>query len=397
MVLGQAPSLVLISLAAALLPGLGRALRLPSAVVEILFGVVLGGLGLNLSGEWFPFLAELGFLLLMFHAGLEIDFRALARQSLGQLVGQILVFAATLGLALVFAWFLGRGVFLALVLSTTSLGLVLPTLKESGIIKGRLAQAILIAATLADFLTLLGITFFNLGHEHGLSWRFVYPLPLFAGFGLLLWAGRRWAWWNPHLAGRFLLGDDPQEQGVRFSLALLFLFVGLSHLVDLEPVLGAFMGGCVISFVFREKEQLENKLSALGFGFLVPIFFIHVGMSFNLANLAGPGQLWFCAQLLVLALLVKLLPSLLLVGQGLSLGLSLRAGLLLSSRLSLIVAAAAIGLERGYLSAPERDSIVLLALLTCFLGPTLFKLSMRGHQPPAPEQGPPPAQPRTNL
>ncbi|MCK8601409.1 cation:proton antiporter [Desulfoferrobacter suflitae] len=376
MSINQEFSLLLVSLAVAILPGVSRLLRLPAPVVEILFGVVMGKSLLNLqfSGDWLPFLAHLGFLLLMFHSGMEIDFDMLRKQSWKELLFQLLVFGASLGLSFAAAIHLGRGVFVALVLTTTSLGLVMPILKEMGISRAPFGQKMLIAASLADFLTLFGITFFVLGKDYGFSWRFIAPIPLFAGFALLLWAGRMWVWWHPQQAEKLLGASDSQELGVRLSLALLFLFVAESELVHLEPVLGAFMGGCVLSFVFRQKPDLEIKLSALGFGFLIPIFFINVGMQFDLHNILAVDQLIFTLKLLILAILVKVIPSLLFYFQDFPLRKSLQAGALLSSRLSLIVAAATIGLEKGLIDQQMKDSVVLLALLTCLFGPTLFKL-----------------------
>jgi Kef-type K+ transport system membrane component KefB len=358
------------------LPARSRLLRLPSPVVEILFGVLLGktALDLSLGGEWLPFLADLGFLVLMFAAGMEINFSMLGGMGRGRLAFQVSLFVGTVTLAALSVWAMGMSVFMALVLSTTSLGLVMPALRDVHAQGSPLGQTILLAATLADFCTLLGITFFVLWHQYGLSLRFVYPLPLFAGFALLLWAARRWAWWHPGVAERLLLTEDTQEQGVRLSLALLFLFVGMSELVHLEPVLGAFMGGAIISFVFREKEVLESKISAIGFGFLIPLFFIHVGMQFDLGNVVSGEGLVFVALLLAVSLGVKLVPCLFFPLVGMSAGDGVKAGFLLSSRLSLIVAAAAIGLQEGFISVEIKDAIVLLALLTCFIGPTVFKL-----------------------
>jgi len=379
MVVDQALSLLLVSLAAAVLPGVSRLLRLPPAVTEILFGVVLGEsfLQLRFSGEWLEFLAHLGFLMLMFQSGMEIDFRIVSKIRAPQFFLHFLVFAGTLGLSMTFASFMGRGMFMALVLATTSLGLVMPTLKEAGVSRTPYGQGILMAASLADFLTLLAITFYVLWGRYGLTWRFVSPLPLLAGFALLLWIGRTWAWWNPGKAERLLDARDSGEMGVRLSMALLFLFVAVSEMVHLEPALGAFLGGCALSFVFREKEGLEHKLSALGFGFLIPIFFIHVGMRFDLNNLLETGKILFTAKLLVLSFVVKLLPSLLFALERLPWRSLLAMGVLLSSRLSLIVAAATIGVQEGFITQVTKDSVVLLALMTCFLGPTLFK-AMQG-------------------
>ncbi len=381
--------LLIVSLAVLLLPGVSYLLRIPAVVAEIVFGVILGKsvLHFQFAGEWLPFLADLGFLLLMFQAGMEINFTILGRQSRGQIAFQFLFFLVTFGLSCGFAYGLGRGMFLALVLSTTSLGLVMPILKETGYSKTELGQNILLAATLADFLTLFGITFFLLYIQHGISWQFALPVPLFLGFGLLLHLGRLWVWWHPKQAETVLgLTADAQEIGIRLSMALLFLFVGLSELVHLEPVLGAFLGGMLFAFVFREKQMLEEKLSGMGFGFLIPFFFIHVGMQFDLANVLKYEQLIFTLELLGLALAVKFIPALLLLFRGRPFREAFQVGVLLSSRLSLIIAAAAIGLENDLITQSMKDSIVLLALVTCFIGPTLFKLTVRGKGGPEEER-----------
>ena len=385
MIIQQAWSLLIVALGAAILPGFSRMVRLPAVVMEILFGVILGksALQLQFSGNWLSFLAQLGFLLLMFQAGMEIDFGALRRQRFGQLVLQIVIFGATCSFSMAAAILLGQGLFTGLILSTTSLGLVMPTLKEAGISRTPFGQSALIAATLADFLTLFGITFFVLWHEYGFSWQFLRPVPLFFGFGLLLKAARLWSWWHPEKVSRLLAAEDSQELGVRFSLALLFLFVALSELVHLEPVLGAFMGGTMLAIVFQEKAHLELKLSGIGSGFLIPLFFINVGMQFDVVNILTIDQIVFTAELLLLAVLVKLLPSLLFMVGGISFLTSMNLGILLSSRLSLIIVAATIGRNQGFITEGFKDAIILLAVITCLLGPSVFKLLHR----PEDEQG----------
>ena len=379
MVIQSAWALVLVSLGAAFLPSLSVRLRLPSVVLEILFGVVIGKSLLNLQfgGEWLSFLAHLGFLILMFHAGMEINFKMLRSQPAGMFGIHATIFTLTVLLSMAAAALLGQGLYLGLVFSTTSLGLVVPTLKDTGASQLPLGQNALIAATLADFLTLFAITFFILLHEEGLGWEFLRPLPLFFGFGLLLKLIQFLAWWYPEKVGRLLVDRDSQELGVRFTLALLFLFVALSELAHLEPVLGAFLGGALLSIVFREKTQLELKLSGFGYGFLVPLFFIHVGMQFDVANVLSVQQLIFTAKLLGLAVLVKVLPCLLFVFAGLSFQNALNIGLLMTSRLSLIIVAATIGLEFGFITEAFKDAIILLAVITCLLGPSLFKSFFR--------------------
>jgi Kef-type K+ transport system membrane component KefB len=215
MVIHSAWALVLVSLGAAFLPNLSLRLRLPSVVLEILFGVLLGKslLNLHFGEDWLAFLAHLGFLILMFHAGMEINFQTLRTQWPGMFVIQVVIFALTVMLSMAAALLLGQGLYLGLVLSTTSLGLVVPTLKETGASQSALGQNALMAATLADFLTLFAITFFILWHENGFGWEFMRPLPLFIGFGVLFKLIQFLAWWYPERVGRLLADRDSQELG----------------------------------------------------------------------------------------------------------------------------------------------------------------------------------------
>jgi len=377
MITSQQTALLLVVLAILIVPGISRILRVPSMVVEIIFGVILGKsvLKLEFSGEWLPFLAHLGILLLMFRAGMEIDFTMLKRQRRKHLLFQAFLYGITLGMAFLASAILSRGFFVALLLSTTSLDLVMHTLKETGTSRSELGQNILIAATIADFLTLFGINYYVLFVSQGITWQFLLPMLLFLGFGLLLRLGRVWVWWHPAGAERILgIQKDAQEIGVRLSMALLFLFVALSELAHLEPVLGAFLGGSLLAYVFREKSILETKLSAMGFGFLIPVFFIHVGMQFDLTNILKPKMLIFSLKLLTAALAVKIIPVLLLFLRGRKPREVFQTGVLLSSRLSLAIAAASIGVQNGMIIPEVKDAVVFMALVTCFLGPTLFKL-----------------------
>jgi Kef-type K+ transport system membrane component KefB len=371
----QGVALLVISLAAALIPLAATRVGAPAMVLEILFGVFLGQVGFQgmEAGGWLPFLAHLGFLMLMFMAGLEIDFSVLRAGSPGCLSVYVAVFLLTVGLSYILARGIGYGLFLALVLSTTSLGLVVPALRDLGISKTELGQSILVTATLSDFLTLLCLTCLLLYHDLGAGLHLAKPLLVFAAFMAALWGIRSWAWWNPALALRLLGTSDPTELGVRAAMALLFVFVGVSELLKIESILGAFLGGCVLSAVFPNRGLLEEKLAGFSYGFLIPVFFIHVGIQCSPAAFLQPAVLLFTAELLFIAGAVKLIPSLLFTLRGLSLRESLMAGVLLSSRLSLIVAAAAIGVERGLLPAEHEPSIVCLALLSVMICPVAFK------------------------
>ena len=166
---------------------------------------------------------------------------------------------------------------------------------------------------------------------------------LVAAMALVLLVLRRAAWWYPERFERLFEADDPQELGTRASLALLFVFVGLSALLGVEAILGAFLAGALFTFVFRDRGVLEEQLSSFGYGFFIPVFFINVGIEFPLDELGSADVLGNALALIGVAFLIKIVPSLLLIPFGFRLREALGAGVLLAGQLSVIIALADLG------------------------------------------------------
>jgi Kef-type K+ transport system membrane component KefB len=371
----QATSLILIALFVFLLPLLAGRLRVPAVVVEILFGILVGPSLLNLiqGSELIDLLADLGLFLLMFLAGFEIDFGKLEKQRLSVLGTGAAVFVITLATSHLVSQLLGYGMFMTLVLSTTSVGLVVPTLRSTRHSSTRLGQTVLISAIIADFLTLMGVAFLALIHRHGVSWGLLKFPALFLAIVLVLRILRLAVWWSPHRFARLFSSDDPEELGIRGSLALMLAFVGLSLALDIEPILGAFLAGMVFALVFRSRGALEHRLSGFSYGFLIPIFFINIGIRFELASLLDSKSLMRVLLIVGAAFLVKMIPALLVVLQGMRLREALAAGVLLSARLSLIIAVATVGVELGMLTTDDRALAILIAAVTTTVAPAAFR------------------------
>jgi len=368
-------SIIVVALAAFILPLIAGRLRLPAVVLEILFGIAVGPslLGLIHESEVMAYLAELGFLLLMFLSGFEIDFGKLERQGPLQIFTGLGVFLLTLALAYQAAGFLGHGPFVTLILATTSVGLVVPTLRSTNRTSTSLGQAILISALIADLLTLIGATIYAMVVEGGMGWNLLRFPALFLGMAALLLFLKRLAWWYPEKVERMFVSDDPEEIGIRASLALMFVFVGLSHLLGVEAILGAFFAGAVFAMVFRHRGQLEQKLKGFSYGFLIPIFFIYVGVRFDVQALTQPGVLLGALALIGVAVGLKIFAASLLVLQRFSLREVLAAGTLLSARLSLVIAVAALGARLNLVDRQLESQVILLAIVTATVAPTLFR------------------------
>jgi Kef-type K+ transport system membrane component KefB len=368
-------ALLVIALAALGLPPLASYVRLPAVVLEILFGIVVGPvLHIVEADPLVESLGELGFLLLLFLAGFEIDLRLFERSGVRPVLRGALVFALTIVLAAVGAIGLGLGIFMTLVLATTSVGLVVPTLRSGRSLSTPLGQDILMAALIADFVTLLAVSVVALVFQVGVDVRLL-AFPLFivlvvASFAILRLA----AWWWPAQFGRFFDRHDPDALGVRFAIAMLLAGAGLAAALGIEPALGAFLAGTGVATVFRHRGDLDHTLDGLAYGFLIPIFFIGVGLSFSLSSIDRPSTIGFVAVLFVVAFAVKVVPSMIVLGRRHGPRPAAAAGMLLSARLSLIIVVARIGVELGVIDQGLEAVIILLAALTATFAPIGYRL-----------------------
>ena len=362
----------------------------PIAAAEIIAGMIFGRSGFDLIEEnaWIEFLSLFGFAMLMFLSGLEVDFHRVSDAArwdrwrpsalaFNPVATGLLLLSGTLGLALLVAWALfpddpfSHIVFFALVLSTTSVGVVVPTLRERGLTNTSFGQSILMSATLADFLTVLALTVLAALIAGGVSGELWLTAVLFVPFVAVVTAGARLGpiRWVRHLIADLTLGTA--QIRIRGALVLLVLFVVLAESVEAELALGAFLAGAAVSSLSREEgSDLRQKLDAIGFGFVVPIFFVTVGAEFDIGALSGAGYA-LPFVLVGAAFAIKMVPALLL---RFAFGWrdSIAAGVLLSSRLSLIIAASVIGVELGVIDQETNAAIIFVAVISSTVAPSLF-------------------------
>ncbi len=366
--------------------------QLPIVVGEIIAGIIIGRSGFGWVQHHevvLDLLAELGFVFLMFLSGMEIDFSNLGlftnkQKNEAQPESPIrlaaiaffftLVLSTLIGFAFTKAGLASSPWMIALILSTTSLGVVVPVLKEQGLSSGRFGQTLLIAALIADFVTMLLITVVVAALSQGLTLDILLIGLLFVAFFLMYYFG---GMLFNRISGvrRVLeeLSSATSQIKVRAAFTMMLIFVALAEMLGTEIILGAFLAGAIVSLLKRpEDSELIHQLDAIGYGFFIPIFFIMVGVDFNLGSLiSSPSALLLVPLLLVSAAAVKLLPALV-FKRIFSWKQTLAAGTLLSSRLSLIIAASAIGMRIGVISEPFNAAIILVAITTVVIAPPLF-------------------------
>jgi Kef-type K+ transport system membrane component KefB len=371
-------ALTVFYLGAFLMPLVAARLSIPASVAEILYGLLVGRLGIVGQTEATDFLAELGFVYLMFLVGREIDFNRVEREGPRSLLVALAVALSILAGGALAARVAGMPGFMGIVLGAMSVGVLLVTLRELNASQSRWGQLVLLVGSLGEFLTLMTLTVMDLAATHGGGWELglsALEVMLLFFVALVVMASLRLlAWWFPQAFRRWVSEEDPSELGVRFGFVLMLGFATLAAWVGIESILGAFLAGILFTFVFRETGHLETKLVALGQGFFVPLFFINVGVSFEWSVVEQPLSL--ASMVLVLAaisLLTKLLPSLLLLTLRIPLRALLSGSLLLATPLTLLVAIAALGNQMGAIDEPTSAGIVLLAIVESLLFPTASK------------------------
>ena len=382
---------VAVGLLAPLALGFFPRFRLPAIVLEIVLGIVIGPSGLGWVKPDLPvsILALVGLAFLLFLSGLEIDVerlrgRVLKLTALGFAVS--FAIAIVLGLALNAGGFVRSPLFVAIVLVATSLGVIVPVLKDSGNISSSFGQLVIAAASIADFGAIILLSLFFSGKG---STSTAGTLILLGVFGLvvalvgLAIAGFEHSMSLSRVVER--LQDTTAQIRVRAAFVLLIGFTALADQVGLETILGAFAAGALLSLIDRDQgmthPEFRLKLEAVGFGVFIPIFFVTSGLRFDLSALFASASTLARVPLFLLAIyLARGLPAFVYV-RLLGRSKSAIAGVLQSTSLPFIVAATQIGLGLGVVSRASAAGLVAAGLLSVVISPALGLVLLRRQQP----------------
>ena len=388
-------AVVSIALVAPLALGFFPRVRLPAIVVEIVLGIVVGPSGLAWVSPDLPvsILALIGLAFLLFLSGLEIDVERL-RGPILKLTG--LAFAVSFGIALAVGFgFRAAGLvrsplFIAIVLVATSLGVIVPVLKDSGNVGSTFGQLVVIAAaSIADFgaIVLLSVFFSGDGSTDTLATLILLGLfgAVVALVGLAVAGVER----SMGLSGVLLrLQDTTAQIRVRGAFALLIGFAALAQSVGLETILGAFAAGALVSLIDRDSAmthpQFRVKLEAVGFGVFIPVFFVASGLRFDLNALFSSASTIARVPLFLLALLVvRGLPAIA-YRRLIDPRKALIAGVLQATSLPFIVAATQIGVQIGVVTEASAAALVAAGLLSVIAFPALGLVLLRHGRPAEP-------------
>ncbi|NPA12934.1 MAG: cation:proton antiporter [Aquificae bacterium] len=371
--------LLVVSLGAFVIPFISKRLSIPSSVGEILFGLFLGLFfkGMAESLTILHFLGNLGFLILMYLAGLEINFEKIKTTPKKRLGVYTLSIAVIIVASFLATFLLKQNVVYALVYLTVAVGLLYPVLKDTGKLETEYGQTLLIIASLGEVVSLLLITAFFMYFEYGFSSEmFVHLAGIYLFFFLaylILRFFQMYAWWHPEKVSMFIKAKDTTEIDVRANFVNMFVFAALANILGLEYIIGAFFGGMLFAMIFKKRHQIQEKIGSFGYGFLIPVFFIEVGLRFDLTQLLQKEVILSSLVLSGIILLVKVFGAVPLLFVGFSLREVVAFPFALSIPLTLLVAIATLGLETGAIDQKTASVIVLSALISGVVYPVLFK------------------------
>jgi len=359
---------------------------IPVVVAEIIMGLIIGKSGFDLVHQdaWLSTLSTLGFIFLMFLSGLEIDFTAFSRSKKREVLANgkkepntfvaaasifagIFVISLILSYLFVLAGFINNAFLMTLIISTISLGVVVPTLKEAHLMKTVIGQIILLVAVIADLVTMILLAVFVSIYEagHGNTWLL---LILFGAGVVLYFIGRRFK------TRTFIktLSTGTVQIGTRAVFTLIIVLVGLSETVGAENILGAFLAGVLVSLL-SPNQELVHKLDSFGYGFLIPIFFVMVGVNLDVWSLFSEKKLLLLIPLLLIGLLISKLGPVYLLKIWYDTKTVISSSFLLTSTLSLVIAAATIGERMEVITAQMSGTLILVAVITSIFTPMVFK------------------------
>lgn len=382
------PTLLIVPLLAVLAPIAARALRrwvhVPIVVFELLLGILVGPalLGWATPHAFFETLSQLGLAMLFFVAGSEIEFTVFrGRAGRRSILGWLVSIAVGVGVG----WLIAPGeeaVIIGIALCSTALGTILPILRDAGELKTPFGLAAGAVGAVGEFGPLIAISIFLGGRAPDIStlvlalYAAVAGLAIWLAFALPRGAMHRFVGASLHTSGQF---------AIRVVLLILAVLIAVSVVLDLDMLLGAFTAGIVWRLIMRDaaepdQKAVESKIEALAFGFLVPVFFIYTGVTFDLeALLARPVLFLLIPVVLVVLLLVRGLPSTLAAPVDASVRDRMSLGLLGATALPIIVAVTSIGIDEKILSSANAALLVGAGMLSVLVFP-LVAMTLRGER-----------------
>lgn len=375
----EALFLFLMALGAFFMPFLSKRLMLPAAVGEIIYGIVIASL--IPYGEshlvMVEYFSSLGFLILMYLAGLEIDFERFKNLPKKELWLYVLTFIPVAVVSWFLSYKLGLSWAFAIIFFTSGIGLLFPVLKDTGLLKTDFGQKLLIITMIGEILTLAGLMVLTIISKYGITIdsarQILYLVIFFLVIYFIMKILKVLLWWRPDLQSIFLEVGNPTETGMRANFVILFAFVVFAAIFKIEFVVGAFVGGLMFALVFAGRDGVLDKLGGVGYGFFIPIFFISVGMRVTFNDFIQKDVIFLALIIIASLFITRVAGTLLLLFSSIEKPKLMLVTTGLSFPLTILVAVSSVCYDVGLISKVETSAVLLASMISAIIFPWIFK------------------------
>lgn len=375
----EALFLFLMATGAFFMPFLSKWLMLPAAVGEIIYGIVIASLIPYGESQlvMIEYFSALGFLILMYLAGLEIDFERFTALPNKELWLYVLTFIPVAAASWYLSHYLGLHWAFAIIFFTSGIGLLFPVLKDTGLIKTDFGQKLLIITMIGEILTLGGLTVVTIISKYGLTTDSVKQILFLSLFFIIIYFFMKILkvilWWRPDLQSIFLEVGNPTETGMRANFVILFAFVAFAAIFEIEFVVGAFVGGMMFALVFAGRDGVLDKLGGVGYGFFIPIFFISVGMRVTFNDFLHYEVIILALLIIASLFITRVAGTLLLFFSSIPKPKLLLVTTGLSFPLTMLVAVSSICYDMKLITKTETSAVLMASMISAIIFPWLFK------------------------
>jgi len=364
-------------------PYLSKILKMPTTPIEILLGSLMAYFGFLSHHEYFEILAKVGFLYLMFLAGMEVNLKELL-SSPKNIINRALLFLLIMAISSVsLSMLAGLSPIVIVSMPLISIGILATLSKEYGKNEDWIKLAFIVGI-LGEIISIASLTIIDayimVGFGMELLWN-IASLFGFIGFIYIIYKTLQVIfWWYPEFKTLLIPKENTNDQDIRLSMALFFILISIMLKLHLEVALGAFIAGVAISTFFHHASYLEEKMSSIGFGFLIPIFFIHVGSSFNIQSLFLEGIVSGALLITAIMILSRVIGGFILVSIS-NIKTALLSSLSLAMPLTLIIAVATIGYEVKLIDILTYYQLILATLFEIIISMIAIKMIKQFYQP----------------
>lgn len=368
--------LVTISVIIFISPFFSKILRIPIPPIEIILGSLAGYYGYISDYYLFELVAEVGFFYLMFLAGAEVNLNVFTTTNRNIIKQGLMYLTLLYLLSFAITSYIGLSHIFIVIMPLLSVGLIFALYKEYGKDKEWLNLSMLVG-TMGELISIALLTFVGAMLEFGVGFELYksigYLILFLAAIILAFRALQVLFWWYPELKVYLMPHYDKDEKDIRLSMALFFMMIAIMLFLHLEIAFGAFIAGMFIATFFEHKKELPHKLSAFGFGFLVPTFFIYIGSTFDIKALWMEGVLETALWITLGMFVIRQVSGLVFL-KHLGLKQTILLGLSHSMPLTLLIAVATIAFKSQSIDQHHYFAFILASLIEVIIAMTSIKI-----------------------